>query len=269
MDKGLLQEVVRLSVAAGDQAAELRDSPDRLGVRQKDDHSLVTQADFLAHRVIVEGLVGCSTYPVLSEEDILLPWSERATWGRYWLIDPLDGTRGMVDGDEAFTVNVALIEAGVPVLAVLYAPVCGVCYWAQIGSGAFQQCRGEEPKKIYSRACPEQDYLLLTGRYFAAFERLEPLRLGRSFDVAHLNSSLKFGRIAAGEADVYIRFGQISEWDIAAGQCILTEAGGAVVDFNGVDVRYNQAESILTPPFLALGDRSMISEFLGLLQNTL
>jgi len=225
-------------------------------VDHKDDRSPLTAADLAAHRIIVAGLEALTPeLPVLSEESAAIGWDVRSTWTRYWLVDPLDGTREFVKRNGEFTVNIALIDDHRPVLGVVQTPVTGELAWAWEGGGAWLATEpGAAAQRITTRkrASP----LVVAGSRSHASERETVLlaRLG-SCTKMPLGSSLKFLRIAAAEADLYLRLGPTSEWDTAAGQCVLEQAGGAVLDLAGKPFRYNTRDSLLNPDFVAVGER--------------
>ena len=253
-------DLERLARAAGDiaqraAAAILDVYHSDFAVEQKDDASPLTAADLAAHRVIVEGLVALTPqWPMLSEESAAIDWSERSRWARYWLVDPLDGTREFVKRNGEFTVNIALIDAHRPVLGIVQTPVTGeiVCAWE--GGGAWLTRAWDKPRQIRMRR--RGSPLIVAGSRSHASEHEAEL-LGRLGPCARmpLGSSLKFVRIAAAEADLYLRLGPTCEWDTAAGQCVLEQAGGAVLDFNGRPLTYNARASLINPDFLAVGDR--------------
>jgi 3'(2'), 5'-bisphosphate nucleotidase len=225
-------------------------------VERKDDNSPLTAADLAAHRAIVDGLhVLTPQIPVLSEESaVQAGWDERRRWARYWLVDPLDGTREFVKRNGEFTVNIALIHEHKPVLGVVFAPALGELYWAWRGGHAYfstNEQSGEMPLHTRKRGNP----LLIAGSRSHADPRLTAAldKLG-AYELKPLGSSLKFCRAARAEVDLYIRYGLTSEWDTAAGQCVLEQAGGGVTDFSGTPLRYNAKESLLNPDFLAFGD---------------
>jgi 3'(2'), 5'-bisphosphate nucleotidase len=234
-------------------------------VERKDDNSPLTAADLAAHRVIVAGLQALTPHiPVLSEESAeQAQWPERRTWSRYWIVDPLDGTREFVKRNGEFTVNIALIEGHRPVLGVVFAPALDELYWAWLGGNAFFAANSNVGT-LHTR--PRATPLLIAGsrshadpRMLTALDKLGPLTL------VPLGSSLKFCRTARAEVDLYIRYGPTSEWDTAAGQCVLEQAGGSVVELDGQVLRYNAKESLLNPDFLACGDASV--DWAGLLRN--
>jgi 3'(2'), 5'-bisphosphate nucleotidase len=234
-------------------------------VTRKDDRSPLTEADLAAHHVIVAGLRRLTPeLPILSEESAALAWDQRRHWTRYWLVDPLDGTREFVKRNGEFTVNIALIEGHHPVLGVVQAPVTGEIAWAWQGGGAWMRGNDGEIRRCRTRkrATP----LVVAGSRSHGDPRLNDMldALG-AHERVPLGSSLKFLRIAAGVADLYVRLGPTSEWDTAAAQCVLEEAGGAVVDLDGRPLRYNSKESLLNPEFIACGDTG--PDWAGLLQG--
>ena len=237
-------------------AAIMRVYASEFSVERKDDNSPLTAADLAAHRAIVDGLhVLTPQIPVLSEESAeQVAWNTRREWVRYWLVDPLDGTREFIKRNGEFTVNIALIEDHRPTLGVVYAPVPNEMYWAWRGGHAFFDDGGEHrnvPLRTRRRGLP----LIVAGSRSHADPRLiSALEKLGEHELKALGSSLKFCRTARGEADLYIRYGLTSEWDTSAGQCVLEQAGGAVTQMNGETLRYNTKESLLNPDFLACGD---------------
>ncbi|MDR0183410.1 3'(2'),5'-bisphosphate nucleotidase CysQ [Lysobacter arvi] len=224
-------------------------------VQHKDDDSPLTAADLAAHRCIVDGLARITPeIPVLSEESAHeVPTATRRQWQRLWLVDPLDGTREFVKRNGEFTVNIALIVDGVAVWGVVQAPVTGESWHGGAGLGAFRR-HGTGETAIRVRAPATAPLRVAASRshrdgrtqaFIARMGETEPVGLG---------SSLKFCKLAEGTLDVYPRFGPTSEWDTAAGQCVLEGAGGAVLDPQGRPFRYNQRERILNGDFVGLGD---------------
>ena len=234
-------------------------------VQRKDDNSPLTAADLAAHRAIVDGLALLAPQlPVLSEESAEeIPWTVRRSWGRYFLVDPLDGTREFVKRNGEFTVNIALIEGDAPVLGVVYAPALDEMYWAWRGGEAkFSTSSQSGDLRTRRRATP----LIVAGSRSHADPRMQTaLAQMGPHEVYALGSSLKFCRTARGEADLYLRYGPTSEWDTAAGQCVLEAAGGGVFEVDGSVLRYNSKESLLNPDFYACGDPS--ADWAGLLRE--
>ena len=223
-------------------------------VEHKADASPLTAADLASHRILVEGLERLTPdIPVLSEEAAEdATWNLRQQWQRLWLVDPLDGTREFVKRNGEFTVNLALCEDGVPVFGIVQAPVGGALWHAVRGVGAFRR-EGDQDVRLRTRRPAVSPLRVAASRshrdgrseaFIARMGEVEPVGLG---------SSLKFCRIADGAMDVYPRFGPTSEWDTAAGQCVLEGAGGIVVDPKGRPLRYNQRDTLLNGDFLAVG----------------
>ncbi|MGH8235021.1 MAG: 3'(2'),5'-bisphosphate nucleotidase CysQ [Rhodanobacteraceae bacterium] len=226
-------------------------------IETKSDNSPLTAADMASHRIIVDGLSALTPdIPVLSEESKDVDWSIRRGWERYWLVDPLDGTREFVKRNGEFTVNIALIENHAPVLGVVLLPVTGELYYGVAGEGAFlESVRGALPKPVATRAVATIP--VVAGSRSHGNERQTAMlaKLG-DYRLVSVGSSIKFCMVARGDADLYLRLGPTSEWDTAAAQCVVEQAGGAVVDLQGDPFRYNTKESLLNPEFLALGDPS-------------
>lgn len=246
------ERCIALAVEAGE--AIMRVYAQDFSVETKTDNSPVTAADMAAHHIISAGLAQLTPQiPVLSEEAADIPWSVRRHWTRFWLVDPLDGTREFIKKNGEFTVNIALVDAGVPVLGVVHAPALDYLVHADVDAGAWLRS-GEgdvplasaRPAAAPLRVAASRSHL--DDRTRRVLERIgDHERLG-------LGSSLKFCRIAEGQVDVYPRFGPTSEWDTAAGQCVLDAAGGCVLGLDGRPFRYNRGESLLNPDFIALGD---------------
>lgn len=232
------------------------------GVQIKSDRTPVTQADLLAHHHIVEALSKLTPdIPILSEESLTIPWQARKAWQTYWLIDPLDGTKEFVDKNGEFTINIALIYKGNPIVGVVLAPAIDQLYMAAKNIGAFKRVDSKTITPINSRSVPEsggqKNFSVIIGR------RSFSDSLNTLFDklpmhtVTNLGSSLKTCRIAEGKADLYPRYGKTSEWDTAAAQCILECAGGSVTNMQLSPLKYNSKESLLNPSFIAWGDSSI------------
>jgi 3'(2'), 5'-bisphosphate nucleotidase len=240
-------------------AAIMRVYAGEFAVERKDDNSPLTEADLAAHRAIVSGLTLLTPQlPILSEESAeQVDWQQRQHWVRYWLVDPLDGTREFVKRNGEFTVNIALIADHAPILGVVFAPALGEMYWAWQGGGAHYSTSTQSdavPMRTRPRATP----LVVAGSRSHADPRMTgALEKFGAHELYALGSSLKFCRTARGEADLYLRYGLTSEWDTAAGQCVLEQAGGGVVDLSGAPLRYNRKDSLLNPDFIAFGDRSV------------
>lgn len=224
-------------------------------VEAKADRSPLTEADLAAHALIRDGLAALAPeVPLLSEESAPEDLSERRGWQRYWLVDPLDGTREFVKRNGEFTVNIALIENGRSVFGVIYAPVLDALYWAQDGQGSWlRTADGEDVQLSVQRPAPRPLRVAVSRSHLDSKSAAMLQHLQQPLQ-APLGSSLKFCRLAEGQVDLYPRFGPTGEWDTAAGQCVLEQAGGAVLDLDGQPLRYNQREGLINPDFIALGD---------------
>ncbi|WP_058835468.1 3'(2'),5'-bisphosphate nucleotidase CysQ [Luteimonas abyssi] len=223
-------------------------------VERKADASPVTAADLAAHHRIVDGLAALTPgIPVLSEESAHASVEGRRGWSRFWLVDPLDGTREFVKRNGEFSVNIALIEDGVSTFGVIQHPLTSVAWYGRPAAGAFRREGGTDtplrvrrPATAPLRVAASRSHRdPRTAAVLDGLGRIEPVALG---------SSLKFCRLAEGRMDVYPRFGPTSEWDTAAGQAILEGAGGALLDPRGRPFRYNQRDTLLNGDFIALGD---------------
>ncbi len=227
-------------------------------VESKKDNSPLTAADLAAHRVIVQGLQALTPdLPVLSEEAANIPYSTRRTWSRYWLVDPLDGTKEFIKKNGEFTVNIALIEGNTPTLGVVHVPVSRVAYLAAAGAGCFRVDADGKRTRLHGRkASPEQ--LVVAGSRSHGGDALKSFtdKLPGQVELVARGSSLKFCLVAEGAADIYPRFGPTSEWDTAAAQCVVEQAGGQVVQTNFEPLAYNAKADILNPHFLVIGDPS-------------
>ena len=231
---------------------------DDFAVEHKDDASPVTAADLAAHHCIVDGLRALTpAVPVLSEESAhAIGLQQRRGWSRLWLVDPLDGTREFVKRNGEFSVNIALIEDGVAVFGLIQQPVTGVLWWAQAGEGAWR-IDGDGLRRLQTRT-PASAPLRVAASRSHRDARTQALldRLAGAQTVAQ-GSSLKFCRLAEGDIDLYPRFGPTSEWDTAAGQVLVEQAGGVVLDARGRPLRYNQRDTLLNGDFVAAGDPTL------------
>lgn len=189
----------------------------------------VTAADRDAHTVIIAGLLAWDpSIPVISEEGELPDHATRRGWPRFWLVDPLDGTKEFLGRNGEFTVNIALIEDGVPVLGVIHAPVLATTWVAAAGHGAWRHDPGAAPRRLLSRASEPGAPLRVVESRSHPSAALEQWLAGRTVAARiRCGSSLKFCRLAEGEADVYPRLGPIMEWDVAAGDCIFRHSGAS------------------------------------------
>jgi 3'(2'), 5'-bisphosphate nucleotidase len=196
-------------------------------VREKSDRSPVTLADEKAHRILVQGLRRIDpSIPVVSEEAEAESYETRSHWRRFWLVDPLDGTKEFIKRRAEFTVNVALIQDGEPVLGVVLAPALDLLYWAVKGEGSWREANGKPAERIYSSAPdPGKPLTVVESLSHPSPELEEYLQTIPVARRVKAGSSLKFCWVAEGRADVYPRLGPTMEWDVAAGDCVFRQSG--------------------------------------------
>lgn len=249
-----LRETV-IAIAQDAAAAIMQVYASGFDVVLKDDDSPVTAADLAANQVIVNGLSRLTPdLPILSEESAMVDWETRRHWGAYWLVDPLDGTREFIKRNGEFSVNIALIYQGAATFGVVLAPVTGVVWHAMRGEQAFRR-QGLHDTVLHTRVPAQAPLRVAASRSHRSLRTRALLQRMGDIETVAQGSSLKFCRIAEGDLDVYPRLGPTSEWDTAAGQCVLHAAGGIVVSAaSGKPFRYNRRESLLNGDFMALGD---------------
>ena len=261
MSSQLINDIIKIAIEAGHRIMEIYDTD--FGVEKKSDDTPLTAADMAAHHTIVDGLHQLTPdIPILSEESASIPFAERSQWQRYWLVDPLDGTREFVKRNGEFTVNIALIDNHESVLGVVYAPVTGITYYAARGMGAFKWIQGPaatadiatDAVAIHTRP-KSPDSTIIAGSRSHRGDSLEAFlqRVG-DYEIISMGSSLKSCLVAEGSADIYPRLGPTSEWDTAAAQCVVEEAGGRITKTDMQTLRYNTKDDLLNPHFLVIGD---------------
>lgn len=255
----LLAPVGAIARDAGAAILEVYQRADH-GVQYKADDSPLTQADLAAHELIVARLRELTPQvPILSEESADIPWAERREWTRYWLVDPLDGTKEFINRNGEFTVNIALIEHGVPALGAVFAPVPDLLYIGAAHLGAWKEEAGRRTP-IGTVAIEQQQRVLrvVASRRHAGAELETWLgKLQKRFpelELLSMGSSLKICLIAEGSADIYPRLAPTCEWDTAAAQAVLEASGGLLTDLTFEPYRYNTKDNLLNPHFIALGD---------------
>ncbi|MFQ5643209.1 MAG: 3'(2'),5'-bisphosphate nucleotidase CysQ [Thiogranum sp.] len=250
-----LDKARALAKQAGEKILEIYNT--EFSVEEKDDKSPLTAADMASHNTIVAGLTALTPdIPVLSEESAKIPYEERASWDTYWLIDPLDGTKEFIKRNGEFTVNIALIHDGAPVLGVVHVPVSGVTYAACEGQGAVKEMPGEGDKPITVRKLADGPVAVVGSRSHQGDSLKAFLDKLGEHEIVSMGSSLKICLVAEGAADVYPRLGLTSEWDTAAAHCVVEQAGGSLTDLEMKRLRYNTKDSLLNPFFFVFGDAS-------------
>ncbi len=256
----LLAPVSAIARQAGKTILEVYNRDDH-GVQHKADESPLTLADLAAHQLIVDALHKLTPqWPVLSEESAPVPWAVRQAWSRYWLVDPLDGTKEFISRNGEFTVNIALIDHGVPVFGVVFVPTLDVLYLGAQDLGAWKEEKGLPITRIATSAVkPGQRHLrVVASRRHGGVDLDTWLnRLRQRFaelELVSMGSSLKICLVAEGRADIYPRFAPTAEWDTAAAQGVLEAAGGVLTDTALQPYRYHRKEELLNPYFYAIGD---------------
>jgi 3'(2'), 5'-bisphosphate nucleotidase len=247
-----LEELCQLARKAG--AAILEDKARTSKVSLKEDESPLTSADLASHRTIMEGLNRIDpSIPVLSEESASIPFEQRKTWSRYFLVDPLDGTKEFIKGKKEYTVNIALIVDGVPELGVVYVPELAQTFAGARGLGSFSGKDGQALAKISVAQESGSTPRIVGSSSHASPQMAGFLETLGAHEILRFGSSLKICQIADGTAHFYPRFGPTSEWDTAAGHAVVLHAGGKVVKLDGSPLDYNQKDSVLNPSFFVIG----------------
>jgi 3'(2'), 5'-bisphosphate nucleotidase len=243
------------ALEAGKAILEIYNSAD-FGVEMKVDNSPLTLADQAAHNVIV-GFLDKTELPILSEEGRDIPYEERKNWEYFWMIDPLDGTKEFIKKNGEFTVNIALIHQGQPILGVVYAPVLNWLYWGNKEEGAWKQEGSKEPFQLKKQNTSEVKTIVASRSHLSP-ETQRFIDEYPGVEVISMGSSLKFMLIAEEKAQIYPRFAPTMEWDTAAAHGVILAKGGQVLQWNGkAPMNYNK-ENLLNPWFIVFSD----SEFL-------
>ena len=254
----LLLDVCNVSIEAGKEILNFYNND--IEVTHKEDLSPLTKADLASNKIILESLTKLNNnIPILSEES-LVDWSIRKNWKKYWLVDPLDGTKEFIKKNGEFTVNIALIEDNNPILGVVYVPAKSLLYLAEKNKGSFKTNTKNKlenfegiQKIIVSSQTNRPRVIGSRSHSNATFDNWVKEKFPNA-DIVQAGSSLKFCLIAEGEADIYPRFGPTSEWDIAAGHMIVNEAGGKIRTFQNDSIKYNTKENIINPEFYVIGN---------------
>jgi len=260
----VILDILNIAIDAGKEILKIYKK--NFNVDLKADNSPITEADINSNNLIKKRLIEIEkNIPILTEES-LVNWDTRKVWKKYWLIDPLDGTKEFVNRNGEFTVNISLIENNLPIFGVIYAPEKSLLYYGIKNNGSYKLITQDnintlsEFKKINinnnttsnikiigSRSHSNKDFQIWVEKNFSQYELIS------------IGSSLKLCFLAEGTADIYPRLGPTSEWDIAAGHIILEEAGGKLKSFDNTDILYNTKENIINPNFLAYGNVSKLN----------
>ncbi|RUO69390.1 3'(2'),5'-bisphosphate nucleotidase CysQ [Idiomarina ramblicola] len=256
----MLERLKEIAIEAGGVILSMYERRD-YSTAEKTDDSPVTTADIIASELIEDRLKQAFPgIPVISEESEHQDYNERRQWGAYFIIDPIDGTQEFIARSGDFAVNIAYVEKNEPVIGVIFWPVGEALYYAEKGAGAFKQdaleCR---PINVRKFADPQADPIVIAiSRRQAREPVLKRLQTERDVQPFPTGScSLKACLIAEGKADCFLRLGPTGEWDTAASQVIVGEAGGRIVNENFEPITYNRTVSLLNPNFLILGDQNV------------
>jgi 3'(2'), 5'-bisphosphate nucleotidase len=254
MERRLLDAACEIAREAGRAILDVY-SRDDFAVARKADDSPLTEADQVAHRIISGALEKLDSSPILSEESLPADHAARRQWKRYWLVDPLDGTKEFLKRNGEFTVNIALVDEGRAILGAVLAPVLDRLYLGCVTLGAWRSDAGEAPKPIAVQQNAASPLRVVGSRSHPSPELAAYLGRLPPYEITDMGSSLKICLVAEGTADIYPRLGPTSEWDTAAAQAILESAGGRMIDLAGRPLRYNSKDNLLNPHFLAFGDQ--------------
>jgi len=261
--ESLMPKITAIAAEAGNAIMDIYAQTD-LGTTYKADDSPLTRADMVSHHLILNELQALKPQlPVLSEESKSLPYEERQHWSAFWLVDPIDGTKEFIKRNGEFTVNIALVVNGLPELGVVHAPALSTTYSAAQGMGAFKQAAEMDPVTIHTtdeQYEPGTALKVVASRSHAGAETesfLASLKQSMGdIETLSVGSSLKLCLVAEGAAQLYPRFGPTMEWDTAAAQCVVEQAGGAVSDLQGQRLHYNKP-NLLNPYFMVCGVSSL------------
>lgn len=264
----LLENVVELAIRAGNLISEMGEPAD-LAVSRKTDNSPVSDADHRSHCFLTAELPRLMGLPVLTEESVAVGFEERRDWTTYWLVDPLDGTRHFLRGEKSYSVNIALVSDCLPVLGVVHFPAKFCTYSGAEGAGAQRREKSGAAVPISTKrpvGHVSEGLRVVSSPRFQD-QMLSPImqRIQDRFGDCVLlkeNGAIKGCLVAQGAADIYVCPGPTAEWDTAANHAILRAAGGAYLDWNGDELKYNCKPDLINPHFLAVADPDMDWSFL-------
>lgn len=252
----LCQNALAIARLANKKILDIYDS--EYTIEHKEDKTPLTTADLAADLIIRTELKQLTPdIPILTEESTHIPFDVRKQWNRYWLIDPLDGTREFIKRNGEFTVNIALIENHQSILGVITAPVLKTEYFAWRGGLAHKKSANQEIKQIHCRTADKNKLVIAGSRSHASDKLKDYLSKLGNIELLSVGSSLKSCMVAEGSVDLYPRLGLTSEWDTAAAQCIVEEAGAYMTQTDLSPMRYNTKDSLLNPEFFVFGDNSI------------
>ena len=239
----MIKQIIRIAEMAGNIVMSSYDD-DRVNISLKKDKSPLTNADIASNEYIVSELKNYFSYPILTEESPV-SYNARKSWTKFWLVDPLDGTKDFIEKNDEFTVNIALINNHRPVLGVVNVPALGITYWAEKGEGAYKN-----GKRIYNKS-NRKNLIGTDSRFHSTKETKEFFKNNSIKKVVRYGSSLKLCKLAEGEIDIYPRLNGTKEWDTAASDILLSEACCSLVSYpDRKNLVYNKLK-IVNPFFVA------------------
>jgi len=264
LDEQLIGSTIEIAKEAGMAITEIYNSD--FDYQLKKDLSPITAADNLSHNIITERLKTLTPkIPILSEENCDIPYKIRSQWTQYWLVDPLDGTKEFISKNGEFTVNIALIENNTPVFGVIDIPVTNETYWGSKVNGSFCSDANNDIKSINVSEDNQNLIRLVASRSHPSKMLASLLEIIVDYEIIKIGSSIKFCLIASGQADCYPRFGPTSEWDTAAGEAIVSYAGGRVITARGHSMNYNAKKDYLNPNFIVSSGKIISERILSLI----
>ncbi len=255
-----LPDVIDIARAAGQLILDIYENK-QYEAFTKADETPVTSADIAAHKLIVQRLTELTpSIPVLSEEDADVALEQRSLWNEYWLVDPLDGTQEFIARSGDFATIIALVRNNKPIMGIVYGPVSGVTYYAYSGKGAWKIPELQESLRlnVHKHEQPNQSIAIAISRRQNINRITECMSNAWNYDLVPLGSAaLKACLVAEGAVDCYLRLGPTGEWDTAATQCIVEEAGGTILTTHLEPLSYNLRETLENPNFIVIGDRAL------------
>lgn len=218
----------------------------------KDDKSPLTKADKWAHRIIQDGIENITpVIPILSEEGKKFEYEERSIWERYWLVDPLDGTKEFINKNDEFTVNIALIENNFPIFGVVYAPALDRMYWGRSNKSSYKLIKNKSPQKILVKSQTTNPIQIVVSRSHPSVKIKKFISQFDEYNLHHMGSSLKICSVSDGTVHFYPRFGPTMEWDTAASHAIIRGAGGELINAGTNQPLCYNKENLMNPEFIA------------------
>jgi len=225
----MLKEIIGIAKEAGEAMLDIYHNAQDVEITRKDDDSPLTKADLASHHIIVDALQELDPdVPIISEESGIPDYEERKEWEKFWIVDPLDGTKEFIKKNGEFTVNIALIKDGIPVMGAVYVPDKRTIYYSEKGKGAFKQVGTDAPERIYSTGSDKDEPLVAVQSRSHGSDKLVTQLKEKGLTVEETipaGSSIKFCLVAEGKADIYPRMGPTMEWDVAAGDAVYRYSG--------------------------------------------